>query len=64
MEAQLSDSFTPAHFIALLERERRWFELLLIAMFTRDELRNIDPKLADDNTVEQYLQLRAIALRN
>jgi len=34
MEAQLSDSFTPAHFIALLERERRWFELLLMAIST------------------------------
>jgi len=44
MEPKLSLSFTPAHFIALLERERRWFELLTTAIFTRAELRNLDPK--------------------
>jgi hypothetical protein len=63
LESKLSESFSPAHFIALLERERRWFELLMTAMFTRAELRNIDPKL-DDNAVSRFLQLRATALRN
>jgi hypothetical protein len=47
LESKLSESFSPAHFIALLERERQWFELLMTAMFTRAELRNIDPKLDD-----------------
>jgi hypothetical protein len=46
MKPKLLDRFTPAHFIALFERERRWFEVPIAAMFTRTELRNLDPKLA------------------
>jgi hypothetical protein len=34
--------FKPRDFVDLLERERRWFELLATAMFTRAELRTID----------------------
>jgi hypothetical protein len=64
MAPKLSLSFTPAHFIALLERERRWFELLMTAMFTRAELRNLDPKLADGNAVTVFLELRTTALRS
>ena len=52
MEPKLSLSLTPARFIALVERKRRWLELLMTAMFTRAELRNLDPKLADGNAVK------------
>jgi hypothetical protein len=35
----------PRHFLDLLERERRWCELLISGMLTRAELRKINVKL-------------------
>jgi hypothetical protein len=56
--------FTPAYFIASVERERRWLELLMTAMFTRSELHNLDPKLADGNAVNTVSRTADYALRN
>jgi hypothetical protein len=56
--------FTPDHFLALVERERRWCELLLTAIATRRELRDLNIKLADDDTVAVALKKRARWLRN
>jgi hypothetical protein len=58
------ENFQPRHFLDLLERERRWCELLITAMFTRGELRKLDVKLRADDPVACALQNRARALRN
>jgi hypothetical protein len=56
--------FTPDHFLALVERERRWCELLINAMLTRAELRSLGVRLLTDNTVAAALTMRGRALRN
>jgi hypothetical protein len=61
---RIGEPFTPARFLYLLERERRWMELLLTAIATRRELRNLNVKLVADDTVAAAIQLRARWLRN
>jgi hypothetical protein len=55
---------TPDHFLDLLERERRWCELLITAMFTRIALRELDQKILADDAVSLTLEVRWKALRN
>jgi hypothetical protein len=59
-----SAEFTPDHFLAMVERERRWCELLISAMLTRAELRSLGVRLLTDNTVAAALTMRGRALRN
>jgi hypothetical protein len=56
--------FRPEHFLNLLQRERRWCELLITAILTRRELHNLDIKLVADDTIAVALKNRARWLRN
>jgi hypothetical protein len=56
-------TFTPNHFLELLQRERRWCELLITAILTRRELHNLDFKLLADDTIAVVLANRARWLR-
>jgi hypothetical protein len=56
--------FTPDHFLALIEKERRWCELLITAILTRRELQDLNIKLVADDTVAVALEQRARWLRN
>jgi membrane glycosyltransferase len=56
--------FTPSAFLDLLERERRWCELLLTAMSIRAELRTMEALSLADDLILQALERRVQALRN
>jgi hypothetical protein len=53
--------FEPEDFLALLERERRWFELLMLIGQRRGELY---PHRMEDEVITLMLQDRARHLRN
>jgi hypothetical protein len=56
--------FKPRDFLELLERERRWCELLITAILTRRELNSLNIKLVADDTIGAVLETRAWWLRN
>jgi hypothetical protein len=60
----MADNFIPSDFLALVERERRWYEVLLTAMLIHAELCTVDGKSIADDLVLQSLERRARALRN
>ena len=60
----MANNFIPSDFLELLERERRWCELLLTAMLIRAELSTVDRESIADDLVSRSLERRARALRN
>jgi len=60
----MANNFIPSDFLELLERERRWCELLLTAMLIRAELCTVDRESIADALVSRSLERRARALRN